>query len=1102
MFLGVSCLMSSLKSGFGERAAAYNKSGAYAEQALNAIKVVSAFGQEEVEGKSFCAYLDQSKKRNIRNNLKGALGFSLFVFFILASYSYALYIGGIMVYHDVYNEYRGRDYSAGDVIGTFFGILIGIFTLGMALPNIAAITEGRINAKAALDIMDHVPDIKLDEPGKPQISMIETDIILKDISFTYTEKEVPAVKKINCTIEKGQMTAFVGASGSGKSTITKLVERFYDPQEGEIIVNGQNLKDFNLRSYRQRVGYVGQEPVLFNQTIRENILYGNPNATEEEIIDALKKANAYDFVTEKNLLDANVGSSGSQLSGGQKQRIALARAFIKNPDVLILDEATSALDRKNEALVQKAIDDIQKSNTSIITIVIAHRLSTIKNANKIVVMQKGEIVEVGDHKSLLSEYPDGVYSHLVKRQQFVEDDKDIESDSDEKPKSKKAEVTKKHSTHGKDAEYASKIDEKTKIADEEYETWKTRHEELAQASKKRGVFCRLLSLNNPKILIFTGLIASTVHAGLFPAFAIYWTKILFAMMKNNKHELLDGVEENALAMFLIAIIGFCSSLVMKFSFGIISENMTKDLRGQLYMSILRKHIGWFDNNENSPGQLTSVLSGEVQAVNGASTESVASMIEGMLQILVGICLAFIFEWRIALLCIGLAPFLVLSSSIQTSVTAGFEKKKEDQLKEANTLVSDAIINNLTVASFGHEYLLIEKYKQLMTDNLNDSVKKAHIAGVGYGLAQFITFASYGLLFWSGSKFVEKYHISTEDMFIAIFVIMFAAWGSGQAQQYAPAAGKGKKSAFRIYGIIDEETELDPVAITTDQVFADVSTFRGDIEFRDVWFRYPSRRDQWVLKGATFQIKSNTLVGLAGESGCGKSTIVQLIYRFYDPQFGQILIDGVDLKDYNIASLRKQFGLVQQEPILFNYSIKDNIAYAKAEADDQEILNAAEVANATEFINTLHQTLQKEGSDENKKEEDEAMVLFRNETDQLRTDTLPSGYSIACGVKGGKLSGGQKQRIAIARAIIRQPHLLMLDEATSALDEESQNKVQVALDRIMHDRTSIVIAHRLTTIQKCDNIIVLRNGVVQEQGTFKELINKKNGYFAQISSDLV
>ena len=255
----------------------------------------------------------------------------------LCCYAYGLALGGVLVYEHVYNEAHKRDYTAGDTVGTFFGIVIGIMSLGRCAPNIRTMTNGRLNAKVTFDLMDRAPKIPIDDPSAEKINSINSNIEFKNVSFLYSGKQEKALKNISFTIEKGKMTAFVGASGSGKSTIVKLVERFYDPSEGEVLVNGVDLKQINLRSYRQRVGYVGQEPVLFNQTIRENMLYCKPDATQEEIEEALRKGNAHTFVMEKGILDKTVGNAGSQISGGQKQRIALSRAFLKNPDVLVLN---------------------------------------------------------------------------------------------------------------------------------------------------------------------------------------------------------------------------------------------------------------------------------------------------------------------------------------------------------------------------------------------------------------------------------------------------------------------------------------------------------------------------------------------------------------------------------------------------------------------------------------------------------------------------------------------------------------------------------------------------------------------------------------------
>jgi len=415
----------------------------------------------------------------------------------------------------------------------------------------------------------------------------------------------------------------------------------------------------------------------------------------------------------------------------------------------------------------------------------------------------------------------------------------------------------------------------------------------------------------------------------------------------------------------------------------------------------------------------------------------------------------------------------------------------------HSTVSETIINYITVASFANESLIIQKYKANLLEKVKKEIRKCHISGFLFGFSQFMQFGMYTILFWSGAKFVENYNVKGDDLFTAIYVMMFAAMGAGQAQQHGPSAGKGVEAACKIYDIIDEPSKIDPFEMNNDQIFANKQNVKGEIEFKNVWFRYPTRKDSWILRGLTMKINVNEYVGLVGQSGSGKSTIIQLLYRFYDPQRGQILIDGVDIKKYNIRSLRAQFGLVQQEPVLFNYSVKDNICYAKEHATVREITAAAEIANAAQFI----EEIEEEKAEDPTQFPENAMQPLRGSAASEHTyEELPKGYNTLCGVKGSKFSGGQKQRIAVARAIITKPQVLMLDEATSALDEESQRKVQEALDKVMKDRTSIVIAHRLTTIQKCDRLIVLDQGVVCEEGSYDELI-RMGGQFAHISSDM-
>ncbi len=331
---------------------AYSQSAGYAEQALQAIRIVACFGQEQLEVDNYNRFLARAKEAGLKQGGSAGLSLGFFYFCIYFCYFYCFLIGAVWIDEGYWNHAEDRTYRAGDCMAVFFGVLIGLFALGGASPAFTAINTAKVAGKSAFEVMDRVPEIRQDDASAAN-HKLQGEIKFENVTFFYPSRPDQAVmKNFDCTFELGKTTAIVGPSGSGKSTTIQLTERFYDPNEGRVLIDGQDLKSINLRNYRQQIGYVGQEPVLFNTTIKKNILMGKPDATDAEIEEALRKTNAWDFVNQnKDGINANVGAGGGQLSGGQKQRIALARAFIKKPRVLIFDEATSALDKKNEAEV-------------------------------------------------------------------------------------------------------------------------------------------------------------------------------------------------------------------------------------------------------------------------------------------------------------------------------------------------------------------------------------------------------------------------------------------------------------------------------------------------------------------------------------------------------------------------------------------------------------------------------------------------------------------------------------------------------------------------------------------------------------------------------
>ncbi|CDW80084.1 abc transporter family protein [Stylonychia lemnae] len=1156
MFFMSMVITIAFSKGFSENMKAYGQSAGYAEQALNAIKVVFAFGQEETEIKNYEKYLMKARKTGIKTHFTGALAIGGFFLSLYGYYSYSFYIGSFMVTESIENINSKKIYTSGDVMACFLGLVYGIFSLGLAAPNFKALTEGRVAGKMAYEIIERVPKINLDDPQAEQCENLTGQIEFKNVTFSYpTRPEQKILDDFSAVFEEGKTTALVGASGSGKSTIVQLIERFYDPDHGSVYVDGKNLNKINLRKFREKIGYVGQEPVLFNMSIKENILYGNPNASNEEVIQALKSANAWDFIQEKmiqNGIDTNVGNSGGQLSGGQKQRLAIARAFIKKPKILLLDEATSALDKKNEKEVQAAIDKIRQELGSVTTIVVAHRLSTIKEADKIIVMQKGKIKEVGTHRSLISEYPEGIYSKFVKEQEQAEQHVDMNDNSQEIQEEQEQQkiisqvnysdnsatvVIKKKTQKELDLEKLE-LDMKVKV-DQQDQLRDDKEAQFMKSQGKKSQFSRLLVYNRPRINIFIGIFVSIAQGGLMPIFGGVMAKMLFVLMEVQDLGQMRKESNYWCAIMLIMACGaFLTGFSQKFSFGIIGENVTANIRKGLYRKIIEKHQGWFDERDNAPGVLTSTLASDAQIINGVSTEGLGSILEAICAVLAGIGIGFYFSWRMSLVCIGCTPFIVISGYMGAKFQQGLSVESADSHKFANLLAGDAIMNYRTVASFAHEQQIVKDFETLLNEPRKKAVKQANFIGGSYGFSQFVLYGVIATLFYAGAQFLNAYNENPLHMFITIFAMMFGALESGQAQQFGPDMGKAKQAATKILKIMDQDTQITSLRPKDEEIVINSEKFIGEIEFKNVWFRYPSRKNDWVLKGLNLKIRPNETVALVGESGCGKSTTVSLLLRFYDPDLGSITIDGIDIKQYNLRSLRQTMGLVMQEPTLFNYSIQENILYGNLSAKNSEIREAAQVANALEFIES-QQILQFDESceglfkefknrfetivkvigekeyasmmvdlqslvkDEIKKGQFKAVEgdIDTRQQQELFDIQLSQGFKIDCGLRGSKLSGGQKQRIAIARAIIRKPRILILDEATSALDEESQKKVQIALDNIMIERTSIVIAHRLSTVEKCDRVVVLESGNLVEEGKFQELKNKEGGYFAQLASGM-
>uniref|UniRef100_A0A3P9JV34 ATP-binding cassette, sub-family B (MDR/TAP), member 11a n=1 Tax=Oryzias latipes TaxID=8090 RepID=A0A3P9JV34_ORYLA len=473
-------------------------------------------------------------------------------------------------------------------------------------------------------------------------------------------------------------------------------------------------------------------------------------------------------------------------------------------------------------------------------------------------------------------------------------------------------------------------------------------------------------------------------------------------------------------------------------------------------AMLKQEIGWFDDPENSPGALTTRLATDASMVQGATGSQIGMIINSLTSIGASFIIAFYFSWKLTLVILGFLPLIGLSGVFQAKMLTGFAKEDKKAMEAAGRVSSEALGNIRTVAGLTKERSFVESFEEKLELPYKSAKKRANIYGLCFGLTQCVIFMAYAASFRFGGYLVRAEGLQ----YMVISAVVISGTALGRASSFTPDYAKAKTAAAQFFKLLDR---VPKISHTDGEKW---ENFKGEVEFLNCKFTYPTRPDTQVLKGLVVSVKPGQTLALVGSSGCGKSTGVQLLERFYDPDEGKVLIDGRPSYSVSVHFLRSQIGIVSQEPVLFDCSIAENIQYGdnSHRINMEEIVEAAKTANLHDFVMTL-----------------------------------PDKYDTQVGAQGSQLSRGQKQRIAIARAIIRNPKILLLDEATSALDTESEQIVQSALDEARKGRTCIVIAHRLSTIQNADIIAVMSHGVVIEQGTHDELMSKRGAYYKLVTT---
>ncbi|KAL0442576.1 UNVERIFIED_CONTAM: ABC transporter B family member 9 [Sesamum latifolium] len=1003
----VALIMSKMSS---RSQAAYAEAGNIVEQTVGAIRTVASYTGEKRATEMYDSKLQTAYASTVKQGLATGFGVGAVLLIVFSAYGLAIWYGAKLIME--------RGYTGGVVINVIMSIMTGGISLGQTSPSLNAFAAGQAAAYKMFETIKRAPKIDAADTSGIELEDMKGEIELRDVYFRYPARpEVQIFAGFSIYVPCGKTAALVGQSGSGKSTVISLVERFYDPDCGEVLIDGVNLKDLRLRWIRGKIGLVSQEPILFATTLKENILYGKEDATDEEIRRAIQLANAATFINKlPQGLDTMVGEHGTQLSGGQKQRIAIARAILKDPKVLLLDEATSALDTESERIVQAALDNVMTNRT---TVIVAHRLTTIRNADIIAVVHAGKLVEQGTHAKLIED-PEGAYSQLVRMQELnkqSENNKGAASDipetvldldqSSSKSSSRRFSLRKSSSK--------DKKDKKTLI------------------KRKKVSIQRLAHLNKPEFpYLLLGSVGACANGMTFPIFGLLLSsaiKIFFEPPSQLK-------KDSKFWALMMVVLGACTVValpVQNYFFGVAGGKLIQRIRSLSFKKVVHQEISWFDDPANSSGAVGARLSTDASTVRGLVGDALGLIVQNIATVLAGLVIAFTANWLLAIIILLVLPLVGLQGFLQMRFYRGFSADAKVMYEEASQVANDAVGSIRTVASFSAEDKVMKIYEAKCEGPVKQGVRLGIVSGASFGAGSFALYCAQAFCFYIGAVLIKNERATFGEVFKVFFALTMAATGVSQASATAPDVNKVKDSAASIFELLDSKPKID----SSSDEGTTLASVSGLIEFQHVSFKYPTRPDVQIFKDLCLTIPPGKTVALVGESGSGKSTVLAEA----TDGTGEPGAHSLQRHDPRKHCLRK-----------------------KGDVSEEEIIEATKVSNAHNFISGL-----------------------------------PQGYDTNVGERGIQLSGGQKQRIAIARAILKDPKILLLDEATSALDAESERIVQDALDRVMVNRTTVVVAHRLTTIVGADIIAVVKNGVICEKGRHDALMQIKDGVYASLVS---
>jgi ATP-binding cassette subfamily B protein len=1011
------------------------------DEAIGGVRVVKGFGQEEQEQQQLeaaSAHLFASRLRMIRLTARYNPALTAIPSLGLVG---VVALGGWLAIHGSITLGTFLAFSA--YLAQMTGpvrMLTYMITLGQ---------EARASVIRVFDIIDSQPVIA-DRPDAIELPADAAGLNFDDVRFGYVPAE-PVLRGLSFRVEPGETVAVVGASGSGKSTLALLLPRFYDPQGGSVRVGGYDVADVTRDSLRAAIGLVMEDSFLFSTTVRANIAYGRPDATEQEILAAAQAAQAHEFIVKlPHGYDTVVGEQGMTLSGGQRQRVALARALVTDPRVLVLDDATSAIDPRLEAEIHGALREVMRGRT---TLIIAHRRSTLNLADRIVVLDGGRVADSGTHEELTERCP--LYRQLItgedadaepgvrlirpRQVRTVEDVLDGQGPG--ASARARAVISGGHGHMGGTFESLPPSPELLARVAALPPARDVPDVDIAQARAADRHFTLRRLLKPIAAALVIGLILDGLDAVAGLA--------LPALVRGGIDH---GVETKVFhAIVVVSLIGLAVvladwvvNIAETMVVGRNGERLLYMLRVKLFAQLQRLGLDFYEREMS--GRIMTRMTTDVDALSTFLQTGVVTMVSSVLTFFGVLAALLIINLRLGLAVLCIFPVLVAATLVFRAKSAKAYNESRERVAAVNADFAENVAGMRVTQAFRREGTNRDRFSGLSRAFRTSRLRAQRNIAIYFPFVQTLSTAAGAIVLVIATGEVGNGSLRVGALIAYLLYIDMVFSPVQQLSQVFDGYQQAMVGLRRITDLLRLGTSTPPAArpVTPGRL-------RGRIELRDVDFGYTGSEAN-ALNGISLTVAPGETVALVGQTGAGKSTLVKLIARFYDVARGAVLVDGTDVRDFDLAGYRHQLGVVPQESYLFAGTVRDSIAYARPEASDDAILAAARATGAHDMIMQLQ-----------------------------------GGYDHLVSERGRNLSAGQRQLIALARAQLADPAILLLDEATAALDLAAEAAVNHAISELTAARTTIVVAHRLTTAARADRIVVLDQGRIAEVGSHHELL---------------